>query len=52
MILINRLQSAINQHNPDLPQSAKDEAFLKVMRNETPDLFAQNEQFHTYVTGV
>lgn len=50
MILVNRLQKAINRHNPDLPQSAKDEAFRKVMRTETPDLFAQNEQFYRYLT--
>lgn len=50
MILANRLQAAINLHNPDLPPSAKEEAFRKVLRNETPDLFAQNEQFHQYLT--
>lgn len=50
MLLVNRLQAAIDRHNPDLPQSAKDEAFRKVTRSDTPDLLTQNEQFHQYLT--
>jgi len=50
VILVNRLQAAIDRHNPDLPQSAKEEALRQVLRIESPQLLVQNETFHKFWT--
>ena len=36
--------------NPDIPPTAKEEAIKKVLRTNSPDLFANNIQFHQLLT--
>lgn len=50
VVLKHRLQSAINKLNPNVPYEAKEEAFKKVLRTESPNLTQNNYQFHKYIT--
>jgi len=50
VVLINRLQSAIQRLNPDLHLSAKEDAFKQVMRIGSPELLNDNEAFHKMLT--
>lgn len=50
VVLKNRLQNAIAEINPALPAEALDEAFRKVMRAGSPDLYQNNYTFHKYLT--
>jgi type I restriction enzyme R subunit len=51
VVLQERLRTAINRFNPDIPEDAKEEAFKKVVQvvNTTPNLVINNKIFHSYV---
>ncbi|MDD2889336.1 MAG: type I restriction endonuclease subunit R [bacterium] len=46
IVLVDRLKDAINKLNPNIPQEAKEEALKKILRNESPNLITNNQQFH------
>lgn len=46
VVLVGRLQDAIERINPNIPASARDEAFRRVLRTETPSLLENNRRFH------
>jgi type I restriction enzyme, R subunit len=48
IILINRLRRCIARLNPDIPESAREQAIQKVLRIYSPDLLHNNETFHQY----
>jgi len=50
VILINRLQLAIEKLNPDIPSLAKDQALKNVLRLPSLDLISNNEAFHKMLT--
>lgn len=50
VVLKSRLQKAIAQLNPTIPADAQEEAFRKVLRSYSPNLFQNNYQFHKYLT--
>lgn len=45
VVLVERLRDAIGRFNPDIPAEAREEAFKKVLRTESPDLI-NNHNFH------
>ena len=49
VVLVDRLKSAIDKINPDLPQAAKDEAVKKILRFESPNLVVNSQRFHKFV---
>lgn len=51
VVLVDRLRSAINKFNPDIPEDAKEEAFKKVVQvaHATPSLVMNNKIFHGYL---
>ena len=51
VILLDRLQKALEAINPNVPDSAIEEACRKVSRPETPNLIINNRQFHKMVTN-
>ncbi len=50
VVLINRLRSAIDRLNPNIPVDAREEALKKVLRTNSPQLVVNNETFHKYLT--
>ena len=46
VILVGRLQDAIQRLNPQIPQDAQDEALRKVVRLDTASLIGNNRAFH------
>lgn len=50
VVLATRLSDAIDRLNPDISQSAKDDALKKVLRSVSPNLLVNNETFHNYLT--
>ena len=48
IILINRLRRCVARLNPDIPESAREQAIQKVLRIYSPDLLHNNETFHQY----
>ncbi len=46
VLLADRLRNALAKLNPKIPVDALDEAFRKVIRTETPNLFENNRRFH------
>lgn len=50
VVLTNRLRSAIDTLNPNLPAEAKEDALKKVLRAESPNQLINNETFHRYLT--
>ncbi len=50
VILKHTLEMAINRLNPALPESARQEAFKKVLSLYSPELLAANEAFHLLFT--
>ncbi len=46
VVLTGRLQEAIGRLNPKVPEDARDEAFRRVLRTETPSLVENNRRFH------
>jgi type I restriction enzyme R subunit len=49
IILTHRLRRAIARLNPDIPESAREQAIQKVLRIYSPDLLHNNETFHQYL---
>src|SRR5689334_22759036 len=53
VLLVGRLQSAIERINPQLPADAVEEVVRKVLRSETPSLIENNHRFHQMlVNGI
>ena len=50
VILIERLQAALENINPNIPSEAIDEAVQKVTRTESPSLVENNRRFHRMLT--
>lgn len=50
VILVTRLQDAIDKLNPSISQDAKDDALKKVLRTESPNALINNENFHKHLT--
>lgn len=50
VVLKNRLQTAIAEINRGQPTEALEEAFRKVLRANSPDLYQNNYLFHKYLT--
>ena len=50
VVFTNRLRSAIDTLNPNLPAEAKEDALKKVLRAESPNQLINNETFHKYLT--
>ncbi|MDD1419957.1 type I restriction endonuclease subunit R [Dolichospermum sp. ST_sed1] len=50
VILINRLQNALQTINPHIPFHAIQDAIRKITRTETPILYENNRRFHQYLT--
>ena len=48
--LPKRLRAAIDRLNPDIPRSAREEAYKKVLRTESLSLIENNEAFHCLLT--
>lgn len=51
VILLDRLQKALEAVNPQVPDSAIEEACRKISRPESPSLIINNRQFHKMVTN-
>ena len=47
VVLAQRLQNAMARINPNIPASAREEAFKKVLRTDTFNVSENNEAFHT-----
>ncbi|MDZ4170987.1 MAG: type I restriction endonuclease subunit R [Methanobacteriaceae archaeon] len=53
VVLTNRLRTAINKLNPNIPPSAREEAVKKVLRSKSNDLLSNNLHFHQLlVNGI
>lgn len=50
VLLINRLQKTVQKINSHLPASAHTEAIREIQRIASPELLANNETFHRYLT--
>ncbi|HFA50375.1 MAG TPA: type I restriction endonuclease subunit R [Bacteroidetes bacterium] len=50
VLLLARLETAIDRLNPHLPPGAKEEALRKLRRTDSPELLAQNEAWHRHLT--
>ena len=49
IILTERLRKAVVHLNPDIPESAREQAVQKVLRIYSPDLLHNNETFHQFM---
>ena len=49
IVLTHRLRRAIARLNPEIPESAREQAVQKVLRIYSPDLLHNNETFHQYL---
>lgn len=53
VLLLPRLQEAITELNPEIPQAARDEALRQLRRTESPSPIVNNRRFHSMlVNGV
>lgn len=50
VILESHFKESLKRLNPTLPESARAEAFQKVINLGTEDIMENNERFHTYLT--
>jgi len=50
VILIQRLESAIDRINPNIPQEARQDALKKILTAPTQNLYANNHNFHKLLT--
>lgn len=50
VILTQRLKDAIDRLNPKIPQNAREEAFKKILKTESQNLFVNNHNFHKMLT--
>lgn len=51
VLLESHFKESIQKLNPTLPESARTEAFQKVINLGTEDIMENNERFHTYLTN-
>lgn len=49
VILIDRLRKQLSIINPDIPESAREQAISKVLGLYAPDLISNNEEFHQFL---
>jgi type I restriction enzyme R subunit len=50
VILENHLKESLKRLNPDIPESARNEAYQHVINLGSQDLMANNEKFHNFLT--
>ncbi len=50
VVLEKHLKASLQRLNPDLPESARHEAYQKILNLGTQDLMNNNEKFHGYLT--
>ncbi|MEO7343944.1 MAG: type I restriction endonuclease, partial [Methylotenera sp.] len=50
VLLLGRLRKAVSRINPTLPAAALDEAVKTIQRISSPELLANNEEFHRLLT--
>ena len=50
VLLLKRLQNAVRRINTSIPVMAQDEAIKEIQRIASPELLANNEQFHRLLT--
>lgn len=50
VVLENHLKESLNKLNPDFPESARQEAYQKIINLGTQDIMENNERFHTMLT--
>ncbi len=50
VILENHLKESLKRLNPDIPESARHEAYQHIMNLGSSDFMANNEKFHNYLT--
>lgn len=50
VIMESELRASLTRLNPDLPESARHEAYQQIMHLWSPDLMTNNEKFHTMLT--
>lgn len=50
VVLRDKLEKAVKRLNPSLPYSVQDEAVKTVLRISSPDVLANNEEFHRLLT--
>ena len=51
VVLVGRLKSAIDRINPHLTADAREDAFRKVLRSDTPSLIQSNRRFHEFLAN-
>src|SRR5215218_1873839 len=53
VVLVDRLQDAVDRLNPHIPVEARSEATRKLLRAESPDLVSNNRRVHQFlIDGV
>ncbi len=50
VLLLSRLQNAVKRINPGIPSNAQAEAIKEIQRISSPELLANNETFHRFLT--
>lgn len=50
VVITERLRDAIYRLNPEIPQTAKEEAVKRVLRADSPDVISNNQKFHQFLT--
>lgn len=50
VVLENHLKESLKRLNPDIPQSARHEAYQHIINLGSQDLMANNEKFHNFLT--
>ncbi len=50
VLLVERLRRAIRRINPKIPVEQQEEAIREIQRIASPELIANNEKFHSYLT--
>ena len=51
VLLENHFKESLKKLNPTIPESARAEAFQKIINLGTEDIMENNERFHTYLTN-
>jgi type I restriction enzyme R subunit len=50
VLLLDRLRSAVERINPEIPPDAREDAVRQIERLHSPDLISKNEAFHRMLT--
>ncbi len=50
VLLVERLRRAVRRINPSIPTDQQEEAIREIQRIASPELIANNEMFHRYLT--